>query len=145
MNHRETSPWRQVADIGDGPTSPMFDDDEESAYTRDSTSASSAREEPSRWQAKLVFTQAHRGLPTLNRGYRTPDPSPSPLPKCGALQELILMDTYVDHEQPLDSPDVYEAQDLSRQGVTSLSRSRGDTEPWNMAPCRPPWHPVGNG
>lgn len=33
-------------------------------------------------QGKLVFGTGERGLPSLNRGYRTPDPSLSRLPKC---------------------------------------------------------------
>lgn len=40
---------------------------------------------------KLVFVQEERGLPYLNRGWRTPDPSPRvALPKCGAFREIVV-------------------------------------------------------
>ena len=39
-------------------------------------------QQPRLEQAKLVFAPVKRGLPCLNRGYRTPDPSPSPVSKC---------------------------------------------------------------
>eukprot|EP00440_Ansanella_granifera_P060593 gb/GFBE01065673.1/.p1 GENE.gb/GFBE01065673.1/~~gb/GFBE01065673.1/.p1 ORF type:complete len:117 (+),score=19.71 gb/GFBE01065673.1/:1-351(+) len=43
-------------------------------------------------QARLVFMESERGLPSLHRGWRTPDPSPTraDLPKCAAYKEQIL-------------------------------------------------------
>ncbi|CAE7948750.1 unnamed protein product, partial [Symbiodinium sp. KB8] len=40
---------------------------------------------------KLVFGLMERGLPSLQRGWRTPDPSPTRtgLPKCAAYTEFI--------------------------------------------------------
>ena len=41
---------------------------------------------------KLVFGLLERGLPSLHRGYRTPDPSPTRtgqgLPKCALVADL---------------------------------------------------------
>ena len=42
-------------------------------------------------QGKLVFATGERGLPSLNRGYRTPDPSLSRLPKCPLATERCVM------------------------------------------------------
>lgn len=40
---------------------------------------------------RLVFLQGERGLQSLNRGWRTPDPSPAPgLPKCAASYPFIV-------------------------------------------------------
>jgi hypothetical protein len=41
---------------------------------------------------KLIFCEGQRGLPSLHRGWRTPDPSPSRtgLPKCAAPREYIV-------------------------------------------------------
>ncbi|CAJ1356274.1 unnamed protein product [Effrenium voratum] len=51
----------------------------------------SEREQPSIGTAKLVFGLLERGLPSLQRGWRTPDPSPTRtgLPKCAAYQEFV--------------------------------------------------------
>ncbi|OLQ14987.1 hypothetical protein AK812_SmicGene870 [Symbiodinium microadriaticum] len=40
---------------------------------------------------KLVFAELERGLPSLHRGWRTPDPSPdrTGLPKCAPYAEYI--------------------------------------------------------
>lgn len=43
---------------------------------------------------KLVFYQQARGLPSLQRGWRTPDPSPTRtgLPKCAAYKECLILE-----------------------------------------------------
>lgn len=49
---------------------------------------------------KIVQATFDRGLPSLHRGWRTPDPSPvrSGLPKCVAPGEYVLEDDYLDDE-----------------------------------------------
>lgn len=69
-------------------------------------------------QGKLVFATGERGLPSLNRGYRTPDPSLSRLPKCGALELMVAAENgLADAEFPrgYDTPRCVE------------------TKPWNTA------------
>eukprot|EP00435_Cladocopium_sp_Y103_P005346 s265_g1.t1 len=81
--------WHQV----ETNSAEMPEEDKESASTsfdtHSASAISSAWDESSRGQATLVFAPPKRGLPSLNRGYSTPDPSPSHLPKCGALELTI--------------------------------------------------------
>mmetsp|Transcript_126178 Transcript_126178/g.299611 ORF Transcript_126178/g.299611 Transcript_126178/m.299611 type:complete len:230 (+) Transcript_126178:47-736(+) len=105
--------------------------DSESVSTADLGSSSSCSMDDDRFQVKLVFAQAKRGIRSLNRGYRTPDPSPSPLPKCMAPQE-ILVDRLNDVELvgpcPISSfSPSYEGR--SDEGTRSRRLSR--EEPWN--------------
>ncbi|CAK9009249.1 unnamed protein product [Durusdinium trenchii] len=70
---------------------PSVDEDQDAASTACvSTTSSSFVEELNRSQVKLIFTTSRRGLRCLGRGYSTPDPSPSPLPKCEALREELV-------------------------------------------------------
>ncbi|CAL1138202.1 unnamed protein product [Cladocopium goreaui] len=99
------------------PAEKMPEQDKESASTSFETHSpsaiSSGWDESSRGQGKL------RGLPSLNRGYRTPDPSPSHLPKCGALELMIGAEDGLS-DAP-GSPRNY-----------GTPRRRIETGPWNM-------------
>mmetsp|Transcript_23524 Transcript_23524/g.54615 ORF Transcript_23524/g.54615 Transcript_23524/m.54615 type:complete len:238 (-) Transcript_23524:147-860(-) len=69
---------------------------------------------------KLVFGTLERGLPSLQRGYRTPDPSPSRtgLPKCGPYVELL----EGTREPPSELSTGQRGRDVSR-GTTSSTPS----------------------
>lgn len=85
------------------------------------TAFSSSWAESSLRQGKLVFVPPKRGLPSLNRGYSTPDPSPRcHLPKCGALELMIGAED-----------DLSDSSGVPRSYGTP--RHRIETEPWNMA------------
>lgn len=87
------------------------------------TAFSSSWAESSLRQGKLVFVPPKRGLPSLNRGYSTPDPSPRcHLPKCGALELMIGAED-----------DLSDSSGVPRSYGTP--RHRIETEPWNMILC----------
>mmetsp|Transcript_72726 Transcript_72726/g.119914 ORF Transcript_72726/g.119914 Transcript_72726/m.119914 type:complete len:224 (+) Transcript_72726:74-745(+) len=69
-------------------------------------------------QGKLVFATGERGLPSLNRGYRTPDPSLSRLPKCGALELMV-----AGHGEAESLDAKFRGYDTPRDCV--------ETKPWN--------------
>eukprot|EP00913_Durusdinium_trenchii_P028052 g26300.t1 len=82
---------RQDTKIRSQVSGPSVDEDQDAASTACvSTTSSSFVEELNRSQVKLIFTTSRRGLRCLGRGYSTPDPSPSPLPKCEALREELV-------------------------------------------------------
>lgn len=122
--------WHQVMEGSARPkhADDLFEEDKDSlstAFDNCSVSAVSSIWEESNRQAKLVFAPVKRGLPCLNRGYRTPDPSPSPVSKCGAHQELILCAA---DETDSDSPECTSRKGNLRGPVTP--RLRVETEPW---------------
>lgn len=130
MDQNEVS-WHQAMEI----TRPkhaddLFEEDKDSSSTafdgdnRSVSAVSSVWEESNR-QVKLIFAPVKRGLPCLNRGYRTPDPSPSPVPKCAVHRELILC---ASDETDSDSPECTSPGDGNRGHVTP--RLRVETEPW---------------
>jgi len=121
--------WHQVMEGSARPkhADDLFEEDKDSsstAFDNCSVSAVSSIWEESNRQAKLVFAPVKRGLPCLNRGYRTPDPSPSPVSKCGAHQELILCAA---DETDSDSPECTSRKGNLRGPVTP--RLRVETEP----------------
>eukprot|EP00435_Cladocopium_sp_Y103_P064213 s588_g25.t2 len=81
-------------------------------------------------QGKLVFATGERGLPSLNRGYRTPDPSLSRLPKCGALELMVAAENgHADAEFP-------RAYDTPRERVETKPLN---TEPQKEVRTPSPW------
>ncbi|CAK9057833.1 unnamed protein product [Durusdinium trenchii] len=100
--------------------------------TTDGSKTPSDQEHPaSISNMKLVFGLLERGLPSLHRGYRTPDPSPTRtgLPKCsrfasslgGAYQEFV--------EEDVNETQVPFTQ-RGRQPATKKDRSPSPSAPW---------------
>eukprot|EP00435_Cladocopium_sp_Y103_P046221 s2072_g13.t1 len=94
--------------------------------TTDGSKTPSDQEQPaSLTNMKLVFGLLERGLPSLHRGYRTPDPSPTRtgqgLPKCGAYQEFV-----EEEEEPVQKP----CTQRGRQPAKMKDRSPSPMAPW---------------
>ncbi|CAL1139209.1 unnamed protein product [Cladocopium goreaui] len=94
--------------------------------TTDGSKTPSDQEQPaSLTNMKLVFGLLERGLPSLHRGYRTPDPSPTRtgqgLPKCGAYQEFV-----EEEEEPVQMP----CTQRGRQPAKKKDRSPSPMAPW---------------
>jgi hypothetical protein len=77
-------------------------------------------------QSRLVFVQESRGLPSLERGWRTPDPSPAPgLPKCASSYPCIV-DTALDVDST-EASDYHKGTSTRRESSLSTIPNRSRT------------------